>query len=74
VKRGEVSNMRRYRRFTGEGLVFGIPEGTIEAFLEQRGFRQVRNVGAEFLKKTHKWFSPLPVRHLNLSPAGGGIS
>lgn len=53
VKHGEVSSMGRYRRFTGEGLVFGIPEGTIEAFLEQRGFHQVRNVDADWLKKTY---------------------
>ncbi len=43
VKHGEVSGMRRYRRFTGEGLTFGIPEGTIEGFLEQRGFCRVVN-------------------------------
>ncbi|MBU1880356.1 MAG: class I SAM-dependent methyltransferase [Chloroflexi bacterium] len=53
VTRGEVSNMRRYRRFTGEGLVFGIPEGTVAAFLEQRGFCQVRNVDADWLIKTY---------------------
>ncbi len=41
VRHGEVSGMRRYRVFTGEGLVFGIPEGQVETFLEQRGFTQV---------------------------------
>ncbi len=53
IKRGEVSGMRRYRRITGEGFNFGIPEGTIEAFLEQRGFYQVRNANDQFLKKTY---------------------
>lgn len=52
-KRGEVSSMRRYRGLTGETLVFGIPEGTIEEFLQQRGFYQVRNVTGEFLKRAY---------------------
>ena len=53
VKRGEVSGMRRYRPFTGEGFNFGIQEGTIKAFLEQRGFYQVCNADHEFLKKAY---------------------
>lgn len=52
-KHGEVSGMRRYRFMTGEGLTFGIEEGTIEEFLKQRGFRSVKDVGAEYLKKTY---------------------
>jgi methyltransferase (TIGR00027 family) len=43
VKHGEVSGMRRYRFFTGEGLVFGIPEGQVRAFLEVHGFNQVED-------------------------------
>jgi methyltransferase (TIGR00027 family) len=53
VKRGEVIRMRRTRRFTGEGLNFGVPEGTIEKFLRQRGFVQVKNVTAGDLKKIY---------------------
>jgi methyltransferase (TIGR00027 family) len=53
IKRGEVSGMRRYRRFTGEGLTFGIDEGTIEKFLHQRGFCQIKNVTTGCLKKAY---------------------
>lgn len=42
-KRGEAANLRRYRGLTGEGMVFGIPEGTIETFLRVRGFSEIRN-------------------------------
>ena len=52
-KHGEVSNMRRYRFMTGEGLTFGIEEGTVEAFLRQRGFRLVRDMDAEGLRRTY---------------------
>jgi methyltransferase (TIGR00027 family) len=49
VKRGEVSKMRRDRWMTGESLVFGIPAGTVTAFLEQRGFTQVFDANAKYL-------------------------
>ena len=49
-KQNEIDNMRRYRFMTGEGLTFGIPEGTVEAFLQQRGFKSVKDVDAEVLK------------------------
>jgi len=49
---GEVL-MRRLRRITGEERIFGIEKRTIEAFLGQRGFYQVKNVTSEFLKKTY---------------------
>jgi methyltransferase (TIGR00027 family) len=52
-KHGEISNMRRYRFMTGEGLTFGIEEGTIEAFLKQRGFEKVRDIGAQGLKQAY---------------------
>jgi methyltransferase (TIGR00027 family) len=52
-KRGEVKRMRRYRGFTGEGLTFGIEESTIEDFLGQRGFEQIKNVTNEFLKQAY---------------------
>ncbi len=49
----EVRSMRRYRRITGEALIFGIEEGSIEEFLHQRGFFQVKNVTSKFLKNTY---------------------
>ncbi len=42
--RPEIARMRRYRRFTGEALNFGIPFGTIEAFLTERGFTGITAV------------------------------
>ncbi len=53
LKRGEVASMRRAQRFTGEGLVFGIPEGALKAFLEQRGFCEVKDCTREELVKTY---------------------
>ena len=52
-RHGEVSNMRRYRRLSGEGLVFGIPIGGIQAFLEARGFSQVKNADHVALEKAY---------------------
>ena len=52
-KQSEISNMRRYRFMSGEELTFGIEEGTGEAFLKERGFRRVRDIGAEGLKKAY---------------------
>jgi methyltransferase (TIGR00027 family) len=52
-KHGEISNMRRYRFMTGEDLTFGIEEGTVETFLKQRGFRQVRDMDANGLKQAY---------------------
>jgi methyltransferase (TIGR00027 family) len=52
-KQSEISNMRRYRFMTGEGLTFGIPEGTVEAFLRRRGFQQVKDVTSEELKAAY---------------------
>ncbi len=52
-KHNEVGGMRRYRFMTGEGLTFGIPEGTVETFLKGRGFRQVKDVNAEDLKAAY---------------------
>jgi methyltransferase (TIGR00027 family) len=49
----EVVNMRRYRFMTGEGLTFGIPEGTVEAFLTDRGFREVQDIQVDGLKKAY---------------------
>ncbi len=52
-KHSEVSNMRRYRFMSGEGLTFGIDEGTVEAFLRERGFNRVLDVSAEDLKQRY---------------------
>jgi methyltransferase (TIGR00027 family) len=49
-KHSEVKGMRRYRFMTGEGLTFGIPEGTVETFLKERGFRHVNDINADDLK------------------------
>jgi methyltransferase (TIGR00027 family) len=53
LKHVEISNMRRYRFMTGEGLTFGIPEGTAEAFLRRRGFQQVQDVTTNELKAAY---------------------
>ena len=53
VRHGEVSRMRRVRRFSGEGLTFGIPEGTVQDFLERRGFTLVRDVTSEDLHQRY---------------------
>lgn len=53
---GEIRNMRRYRRFSGEDLAFGIPEGEITAFLEERGFTHI--VDADHRLLTQKYFRP----------------
>ena len=37
----------------GENLLFGIEEGTIETFLEQRGFAVARNADHAFLKQQY---------------------
>ena len=52
-KHGEISNMRRYRFMTGEGLFFGIEEGAVDAFLKKRGFSQVRDMDANDLKQAY---------------------
>ncbi|MBN1874790.1 MAG: SAM-dependent methyltransferase [Anaerolineae bacterium] len=52
-KRGEITRMQRYRRFTGEGLTFGIEEGKAGEFLSQRGYNQVENMTHEDLKRTY---------------------
>jgi methyltransferase (TIGR00027 family) len=53
VRRGEVSTMRRNRWLSGEFLRFGIAEGTIGAFMEQRGYCRVQNADGRFLHKTY---------------------
>lgn len=52
-KQIEVRNMRRYHFLTGEGLTFGIPEGYVEGFLLSRGFRDVLDVNAAYLRAAY---------------------
>lgn len=52
-QQGEIRGMRRYRFMTGEGLTFGIPEGKVETFLTERGFRLVKDVDVDDLKATY---------------------
>jgi methyltransferase (TIGR00027 family) len=53
LKHGEVSNMRRNRWLSGEELSYGIPEGQITGYLEQRGFCDVHNADCQELQETH---------------------
>jgi methyltransferase (TIGR00027 family) len=52
-KRREVNRMQTVRKFTGEGLTFGIEEGQVEEFLQKRGFIQIENGTSEDLKKAY---------------------
>jgi methyltransferase (TIGR00027 family) len=50
---GEISGMRRNRRLSGESLVFGIPIDSIQEFLENRDFTQVRNADHVALEQAY---------------------
>jgi len=52
-KRGEIVRMQRAKRYTGEGLVFGIEQGQVEEFLRARGYTQIQNVTAQDLKRIY---------------------
>lgn len=52
-KRNEVSSMHRYSRMTGEDLLFGIEEGTIEDFLRKRGFDQIANADYRYFLQAY---------------------
>jgi len=52
-KHFEINNMRRYRFLTGEGLTFGIPEGTVRDFLQARGFRDAIDINSDDLKAAY---------------------
>jgi len=52
-KHFEINNMRRYRFMTGEGLNFGIPEGTVESFLKVHGFQHVKDISMSELHATY---------------------
>ena len=53
IKRGEVAKMRSDRWLSDEALVFGIPEGQVGGFLEQRGFTNVQDAGNLSLHETY---------------------
>lgn len=53
IKRGEVSNMRNKGWVSGEMMTFGIPEGQITEFLEQRGFTKVLDADHKYLHNTY---------------------
>jgi methyltransferase (TIGR00027 family) len=46
-------NMRDFAAQQGEPFLFGIEEGTVEAFLAERGFSKARNVTSEDYKKAY---------------------
>lgn len=48
-----MRHLRRYGRFSGERLSFGIPIASIAAFLEARGFEQVLNADHVVLEKLY---------------------
>lgn len=52
-QRSEVVRMQRSRRFTGEGLTFGIEKGEIENFLTARGYTHIKNVTSQDLKAAY---------------------
>lgn len=63
-KHPEVNGMHQYRGLTGEGLTFGIPNGTIQSFLTNRGFSQVINASAADLRKMYFTGSKLQNRKI----------
>lgn len=48
-----AKNIRNFVAQQGEPLQFGIEEGTVEAFLAERGFSQIQNVTSEDYKKAY---------------------
>lgn len=76
LQRKELISMRRYQRLTGEGVIFGIEEGTIEEFLHHRGFYRVNNADSERLKQMyltganqHRPLAPTyAIVHANVAP------
>lgn len=53
VRHGEVSRMRRVRRFSGEGLSFSITEGKAVEYLENRGFVHIKDISAAQLHERY---------------------
>lgn len=52
-KRGEISRMQRYGRFTGEPLTFGIEEGKVNGFLGGQGYIEIENITGKDLKRMY---------------------
>lgn len=65
IRHGEVAGMRRYRWLISEGLIFGIPDGTIAAFLAARGFWLLRDARAVDL---HRLYFGGPRRKRKIAP------
>jgi methyltransferase (TIGR00027 family) len=53
VRHGEVSRMRRARRFSGEGLTFSIAQGKVQEFMVERGFVNIVDVPSEVLHQRY---------------------
>jgi methyltransferase (TIGR00027 family) len=53
AQHGEVRQMRRNRWLSNESLTFGFLEGSITAFLEERGFTQVFDANCKYLHDTY---------------------
>lgn len=51
--RPEIVRLRRLRRFTGEDISFGIPEGTSETFLKEQGFTRVAHATHRDLERLY---------------------
>jgi methyltransferase (TIGR00027 family) len=52
-KRSEIARMERSKRYTEEGLIFGIDKGQVEIFLRERGYTKIKNVTSEDLHKMY---------------------
>jgi len=53
MRRADVGLARRITRMIGEPLLFGIDRGQIEAFLGQRGFRDIQDTRADDLTRLY---------------------
>ena len=53
ITHGEVTTIRSRQWLIGEALLFGIPEGKVVEFLEERGFTQVHNADHVYLHDTY---------------------
>jgi methyltransferase (TIGR00027 family) len=51
--RADVKMMKRTAQLMGEAYMFGVDRGQIEAFLTQRGYRDIRNADLEDIKKLY---------------------
>ena len=52
-KRGEIARMQRTARYTGERLVFGIEEGKVKDFLQERGYFHIINITSQDLERAY---------------------